>query len=76
MIELGQLEAHHEDFARRNVRVMVVSLEGADDAAKTQKQFPHLKAVADAERHLIRVASVVHAHANPKAATRRPRRRS
>ena len=66
MIELGQLEAHHEDFARRNVRVMVVSLEGADDAVKTQEQFPHLKAVADAECHLIRVASVVHAHANPQ----------
>ncbi len=66
MIELGQLEKHHEDFERRNVRVMVVSLEGTDDAAKTQKQFPHLKVVADDKRNLISVASVIHAHADPE----------
>jgi len=65
MIELGQLEKHHEDFARRNVRVAVVSVEGRDDAEKTQAEYPHLTVVSDSGRRLIKVASVVHAHANP-----------
>jgi len=42
MIELGQLERRHEDFARRNTRVLVVSVEGIDDSTKTQADFPHL----------------------------------
>ena len=36
MIELGELERRHEDFARRNARVIVVSMEGLDDAKRTQ----------------------------------------
>jgi alkyl hydroperoxide reductase subunit AhpC len=68
MIELGQLERHHEDFAKRNVRVLVVSLEGQDDAEKTQTQFPHLLVVADADRSLINAAGVLHAQAGPEGA--------
>ena len=52
MIELGQLERRHEDFARRNTRVIVVSLEGFDDAKKTQAQLPHLLVLADKEQGL------------------------
>ena len=66
MVELGQLERRHEDFARRNVRIFVVSLEGRDEAAKTQAQFPHLTAVADAEHHLIDAVGALHPHANPE----------
>jgi peroxiredoxin len=68
MIELGELEARHEDFARRNARIVVVSLENRDDAAKTQAQFPHLLAVADADRQLISTADVLHPHAGPDGA--------
>jgi alkyl hydroperoxide reductase subunit AhpC len=68
MIELGQLERHHEDFAKRNVRVLVVSLEGQDDAEKTQTQFPHLLVVADADRGLINAAGVLHPQAGPEGA--------
>ena len=39
MVELGELEAHYEDFARRNTRVVVVSLEGPEQARQTQADF-------------------------------------
>jgi alkyl hydroperoxide reductase subunit AhpC len=65
MIELGQLERRHEDFARRNTRVIVVSMEGTDDAAKTQTDFPHLLVLADEGRGLSDAADLVHAHENP-----------
>jgi len=63
MIELGQLERHHEDFARRNARVIVVSVEGTDDAKKTQTQFPHLLVLADQGKGLSRAAELLHANA-------------
>ena len=40
MIELGELEARHEEFARRQTRVVVVSNEGQDDASKTVQPQP------------------------------------
>ena len=68
MIELGQLERRHEDFARRNTRVIVASMEGLDDAAKTQTQFPHLTVLADESRGLSDAAALVHPHAKPGGA--------
>ncbi len=65
MTELGELEARHEDFARRKAQVVIVSLESQEDAAKTRAQFPHLLAVADSEGRLIAAANVLHAHAGP-----------
>lgn len=65
MIELGQLERRHEDFARRNTRVIVVSLEGIDDAQKTQRDFPHLLVLADQERGLSGAAGLIHPHSGP-----------
>lgn len=65
MIELGQLERRHEDFARRNTRVIVVSVEGRDDAAKTQGDFPHLLVLADQERGLSEAAGLIHPRAAP-----------
>src|SRR5438105_10275720 len=65
MAELVQLERRHEDFARRNARVIVVSLEGADDARKTQSDVPHLLVLADEGRGLSEAAGVVHPHAAP-----------
>ena len=65
MIELGQLERRHEEFARRNTRVVVVSMEGLDDAKKTQADFPHLLVLADAGRSLSEAVGLIHAHAAP-----------
>ena len=65
MIELGQLERRHEDFARRGTRVIAVSMEGLDDAGKTQAQFPHLIVLADQGRSLSEAAGLVHAGAAP-----------
>jgi peroxiredoxin len=52
MLELGQLEKYHEEFARHNTRVIVSSVEGLDEAKKTQAQFPHLLVLADHNRDL------------------------
>src|SRR5271166_104925 len=65
MIELVQLDRHHSDFAKRNTRVLVVSMEGLDDARTTQAQFPHLVALADEARGLSVAAGLVHPHAAP-----------
>jgi alkyl hydroperoxide reductase subunit AhpC len=63
MIELGQLERRHEDFAHRNTRVIVISLEGTDEAEQTQRDFPHLFVLADRERGLCEAADLIHPHA-------------
>jgi peroxiredoxin len=65
MIELGELEAHHEEFARRYTRVVAASIEGPEVAKKTQNDFPHLVVVADSERKLISAAEVLHPGAAP-----------
>jgi|SRR6516225_9898166 peroxiredoxin len=68
MIELGQLERKHEDFAKRNVRVIVVSVEGIDDAKKTHDQFPNLVVLSDEGHGLSDAAGLIHPHAGPGGA--------
>jgi peroxiredoxin len=63
MIELGQLERHYEEFGRRHTRVIAVSVEGPDDAKKTQADFPHLLVLADQEKGLSKAAALLHANA-------------
>jgi alkyl hydroperoxide reductase subunit AhpC len=65
MIELGQLERRHEDFAKRNTRVIVVSVEGTDDASQTQTRFPHLLVLADQGRGLTDTGELIHPHQAP-----------
>jgi alkyl hydroperoxide reductase subunit AhpC len=65
MTELVQLERRHEDFPKRNVRVIVVSVEGFDDARKTQADFPHVTVLSDEARSLSEAAAVIHPHAAP-----------
>jgi alkyl hydroperoxide reductase subunit AhpC len=65
MTELVQLERHHDDFAKRNVRVLVVSVEGLDDARKTQADFPHLTVLADQAHGLSQAADLIHPHVAP-----------
>jgi alkyl hydroperoxide reductase subunit AhpC len=65
MTELVQLERRHEDFPKRNARVIVVSLDGPDDTRKTQADFPHLTVVSDEGRGLSEAAGLIHPHAAP-----------
>ena len=64
MVELGQLEAAHEQFAERDTQVVVISLEGLEEARATQQQFPHLLVVSDANRSLAKAVDVVHAESS------------
>ena len=65
MIELGQLEKHHADFEKRNVRVLVSSIEGQDESQQTQARFPHLVVVSDENRSLSNAVVVIHPDSNP-----------
>jgi alkyl hydroperoxide reductase subunit AhpC len=65
MIELVELDRRHEDFARRNTRVLVVSMEGLADAKLTQTDFPHLSVLADEGRGLSEAAGLIHSRAAP-----------
>ena len=60
MIELGQLEAHHDEFAKRHTRVVAVSVDGLDDSKKTKQDFPHLAVVADQDHKLSDAAAVLY----------------
>ncbi|HKI35863.1 MAG TPA: redoxin domain-containing protein [Gemmataceae bacterium] len=59
MIELGQLEARHQDFDSRHVRVVAVSLDGLDGSTKTQNKFPHLVVVSDKKKSLAMAAELI-----------------
>ncbi len=72
MIELGQLEAHRQEFDKRNVKIVVVSLENQEDAKATQADFPHLLVVSDAERKLAEALSVVHPNSGKDGDTTAP----
>src|SRR5262249_27232570 len=60
MVELGQLEAHHHEFAKRHTRVVAVSVDALDDSKKTQQDFPYLTVVADHNHKLVDAAAVLH----------------
>lgn len=65
MTELVQLEKRHGDFPKRDTAVLVASVEGLDDARKTQADFPHLTVIADEGRGLSNAVALIHAHAAP-----------
>ncbi|HZV05075.1 MAG TPA: redoxin domain-containing protein [Gemmataceae bacterium] len=66
MIELGQLEANHEEFTKRHTRVIAVSVDGPDDSKKTKQDFPHLVVVADSDHKLVDAVQVLHAGAGER----------
>jgi peroxiredoxin len=65
MIELGQLEAHWQEFEKRKVRVVVVSVEDEEAARATKADFPHLVVVSDAGRKLSEAVDVLHRQSAP-----------
>lgn len=60
MAELRELEKMHDEFAKRKVRVAVVSPETKEEAAKSKTQFPDLTVIADSDYNLIKSVGVVH----------------
>ncbi len=65
MTELVQLERRHDEIAKRNARVIAVSVEGLEDARKTQAEFPHLAVISDEALGLSEAAGLIHPHAAP-----------
>jgi peroxiredoxin len=63
MTELGQLEMHHDEFAKRRTRVVAVSVDDLDDSQKTQQDFPQLTVVADHDHKLSEAAAVLYTEA-------------
>src|SRR5262245_32107216 len=63
MTELGQLEKHHDEFAKRRTRVVAVSVDDLDDSQKTQQDFPQLTVVADHDHKLSDAAAVLYTEA-------------
>ncbi len=61
MVELGQLEKQHREFASRLVRVVVIANDNQENARVTQADFPHLQVVADTDQNLARAMRVIHA---------------
>jgi peroxiredoxin len=66
MIELGELEKRHEDFARRNVRVVVVSNDAPEIARLNQADLPHLIVVSDAQQAVAGSMQILHRGAGPQ----------
>ena len=63
MVELGQLEKHHAEFSKRNVRVVVISNDKPTTAQKTQADFPHLVVVSDSDQNMAKALQVIHSGA-------------
>jgi peroxiredoxin len=69
MTELGQLEQHYEEFDKRGVCIVAVSLDDVKDTAETQMQFPHLIILSDKDESLARASDVIGPHHGPNGET-------
>jgi peroxiredoxin len=65
MIELGELEKNHQEFEKRNARIIAVSVEEPKDASQTQDQFKHLTVLDDKDEGLAAKAEMLDDHASP-----------
>ena len=65
MVELGELERHHEQFANRDVRVVAISSDDQRTARATQADFPHLVVVSDVKQNMAQAMQVIHSGAGP-----------
>lgn len=65
MLELGQLESHWQEFEARKVKIVAVSIEDLEKAKATQKEFPHLTVVSDADHKLADAVEVIHQKSAP-----------
>ena len=65
MIELGQLEANWQEFEKRKVRVLVVSIEDQEAVRATQVDFFYLIVLSDAKRELSNALQIIHERSAP-----------
>ena len=65
MVELGELEANKEEFKKRNIEIVAISVDGTDDAAEVQKKFPSLKIVSDESMSAAKAFDLIHSDASP-----------
>jgi peroxiredoxin len=65
MIELGELEKHHEEFARRGIRIVVISNDHPTVAQLTHADFPNLIVLADARQVMAKALQVTHTAFGP-----------
>ena len=71
MTELGELESHFQEFQNRKipVEIVTISMDGREDAQKSQAQFPHLKVVADTDQKMCQTLHVMHGEDNAAPTT-------
>jgi peroxiredoxin len=60
MRELVQLQGHHEEFAKRKVRLVAISDDDQKTAQKTQSDFPNLVVVSDPDQVIAKAMAVIH----------------
>jgi alkyl hydroperoxide reductase subunit AhpC len=65
MVELGELERNHEELEKRHVRIIVVSRDNEKTAQATQRDFPHLVVISDAQQEMARAFGAIHSGAGP-----------
>lgn len=65
MDELRELDKRHEEFAKRNVRVVAISNDDQAKAKLTQAEVPHLVVVADTAQNLAKAVQVIHPGMGP-----------
>jgi peroxiredoxin len=65
MTQLKELEAQHEQIGRLGANVVVVSIEDVDAAVQTQRDYPHLTVVSDAQRELSSAIDLINQHSAP-----------
>jgi len=59
MMELGELEKRHQDFDQRKTRIFAISSDDPETARLTQKDFPHLSIVSDAQQQIAKAMQVL-----------------
>jgi peroxiredoxin len=65
MIELGELEKHHQEFAQRKVRLVVISNDDQSTSQATQTDFQNLIVVSDSEQSMAKALQVLHTGMGP-----------
>ena len=65
MVELGQLESQWQEFEKRKVIVVAVSVDDLEAARDVQRRFPRLEIVSDADQKLTDAAAVLHRKSAP-----------
>jgi peroxiredoxin len=59
MVELGELEKRHADFASRKVRIIAISNDDLETSQKTQAAFPHLMIASDPDQAMANAFAVI-----------------